>query len=341
VTVDAAGRLTEFLDPGMSSSEKVVLGYDLLLRLTSWRSRRGYTTKYGYVAATALLAADTLPQTQAGRAVTSFTPVQAQGLARSESELNTTVPTSAALVVVDGPRPASDVLDVARFRVNAFGAPTMILNPLGDSTNIAYGDARFPLLPTRVRFPNGRIVGMAYDNSSNLEWRADSTHSAGVAIDSFQYDLRWNRVSVATRPTGEFTIYEYDSQTGNLIKIIDAQGNETEVRWYTSGPQLGLVRAIDAPGPEPPDSFAYDTHGNLVLVRDGRGQLWHNDYDDYGNLNFMEDPTGLKTRINFSPLNLDTEAPRVCRRPGYLSGASSGLSALSRQYASSYSTGGI
>jgi len=35
------------------------------------------------------------------------------------------------------------------------------------------------------------------------------------------------------------------------------------------------------------------------------------------------------------------ESQRVYRRPGYLSGASSGLSALSRQYASSYSTGGI
>src|SRR5690606_9250056 len=46
------------------------------------------------------------------------------------------------------------------------------------------------------------------------------------------------------------------------------------------------------------------------------------------------DPTGWR-------VGGESESPRVYRRPGYLSGASSGLSALSRQYASSYSTGGI
>jgi RHS repeat-associated protein len=298
------GLLTRLRDPGRPVGQEVRFSYSGT-RMISWRSPGGATTKYVYFGASNLLARDTLPQTQAGRAVNQYIAVQSRGLATAPSS-NASVPADSAFARVIGPR--TDVAQRTTFWVNRHGAPTRIVDAVGGVTEIAYDTALHPLLARRIRYPNARVVGVGYDAQTNVLWVADSTHSAGVATTTYEYDLAWNEVSKITTPNGTQTAFNYNATNGRRTWMRDALGNQTDYRYYESGPALGLVRAIVDPGAVVPDSFEYNGLGNLARRLSQRHTpavpvVWEYGYNDTTQLTLVRQPDALETRNTYSPRN--------------------------------------
>src|SRR5207245_2671987 len=81
--------------------------------------------------------------------------------------------TASAATVFDGPR--TDVGDTTRFWLDRFGAPRRIRNALGFETILTHGDARWPGLVTKIRYPGGRVVTDTFDTHGNVLSVTDSS----------------------------------------------------------------------------------------------------------------------------------------------------------------------
>lgn len=58
---------------------------------------------------------------------------------------------------------------------------------------------------TRVRYPNGQVIGAEYDSRGNpLKVTDSSSVSATYATTSYVWDPKWDEVTRITRPEGDF-----------------------------------------------------------------------------------------------------------------------------------------
>jgi RHS repeat-associated protein len=319
---DLAGRLDKITDPasrvldltvtgGLLMSAKdpggtitVDFGYDGDRKMTSRKSRRGFTTVYEYAKSHRVTKA-TIP---VGRdlsdntvAVTQFQPWDEKGLVTAATT-QIAVDTAQAFTRILGPR--LNVNDDASFWVDRWGAPTRIVNAIGVNTRIVRGQATTPALVTQVTYPNNRIVKMSWDTLANLTSVRDSTSHLGADGQptkgtSYTYGSSANPYSptIVTDGLGRITRYSYMG-LGLTDSTIDQRGHRTKFLYDSTTALKGVVKQVieravqtwrqsdstDVPNMDLVYRFAYDAKGNAKVdtaanktvtsyVRDNAGRV--------------------------------------------------------------------
>jgi RHS repeat-associated protein len=85
---------------------------------------------------------------------------------------------------------------------------------------------------------------------------------------SYAYDSKFNKLTSATDELGRKTLYDLDSNTGNVLKT-------TRV--------VGLLDTISGETNDVITSYTYTSSGQLDIITDALGRLTDYDYDVYGN----------------------------------------------------------
>ena len=182
----------------------------------------------------------------------------------------------------------------------------------GQETTLAYEDARFPLLLTRVEDPMGRaVVRHGFDASGRLVMQCgpDGDPKTGTGCTKFTWDPgatvqtvmnprgyridlhldAWGRVVKERRWLAGQTAYldrgrTFDPATGMLLTETDPDGKTTR---YTYDDWRHLATQTDPGGAI--WSFAHDDAGRLVQQQDPLGNAWHYGYVN-GRLRHIKDP---------------------------------------------------
>lgn len=159
---------------------------------------------------------------------------------------------------------------------DSYGNISSTTDALGNDINYSY-DGKGKL--TSVTDEIGAYMNMTYDSKGNV---VSATNGAGVAVQ-FTYDDDGNCLSKTlsrTTDSGVQTItehYEYDA-AGNLIKIIDSDGNITATEYNSIGK---IASATDEKGRK--TAYDYDDFGNLIKITYSDGTTEAFTYDREGN----------------------------------------------------------
>ncbi|MEO8134796.1 MAG: RHS repeat-associated core domain-containing protein, partial [Betaproteobacteria bacterium] len=172
----------------------------------------------------------------------------------------TTTTLPAVIDGIGGPATRAQV----RKTLNALGAPTATIDPLGRSTAYTY-DANGR--PVKVTYPDGTFATQTFDV---LGHRTGVTNEEGQTTN-YAYDGLGRLVSVSGH-AGDAT-FAYD-EAGNLVTQTDALGRITRIRYDA------LNRPVERqyPGGEA-ESYVYDAVGNLVAMTDPNGKTTTFVYD--------------------------------------------------------------
>jgi RHS repeat-associated protein len=182
----------------------------------------------------------------------------------------------------DGPRPGV-VGDTTNFWLDRFGAPTRIVNAVGQETRVTRGDPRFPGLATETRGPGPRYftTWATYDDRGNLRasTQVGPYNVAGVdATTTYAWDPKWDEVVRVTLPEGEVTTFGIDATTGNRSWQEDGRGitSHVDFAYYTDASRYGLLKSVTIPGRSAAETasaattYDYDASANLRLVTGAR-----------------------------------------------------------------------
>lgn len=138
----------------------------------------------------------------------------------------------------------------------------------------------------------GNITRKEFDEWENL---TRVVYPDGSEV-SFEYDLRFNKVSRITDLLGNVAEHEYDDQ-GNLFRKTEAVGTDAErVTTFTYdeyGQLLTATIEADANTNAAATIFTYDDNGNLASITDPEGNRTEFlSYNNMGKLLEMKDPRG-------------------------------------------------
>jgi RHS repeat-associated protein len=255
---NTSGRVMSIRDP---DNNTVSFAYETgTNRVISRTDRRSKITTYTYDAGKRM-AAFRVPVWAADVVMTS---AQSRGLA----SFGAAQPPDSAYAMIDGPR--TDVTDVTKFWVNAYGAPTRIRNAVLRETQLTY-DATWPALVVKVRAPN-LFVTQAWYNARAL---LDSTKALNPLGDgrnsktTYTWHATWAMPTNVTSPAGVITNFGYDATTGNrLWQELGSSAHRVNFAYNSSG----QVIAVTQPG-LPPESLFYDAIGNLHRTKSSLGLL--------------------------------------------------------------------
>lgn len=321
VTVAATGRLTAITDPD-TALVPTQFGYDAAGRMTSRTSRRGFVTTFAYANGfrlTRVIVPGTLP---AGD-TTVFQPWDEQGLAGQAA-----VDTALASTTILGPR--AGVADDARFGIDRWGAPTRIVNPLGQTTTLLRGDGANPALVTRLILPDGRIQSMSYNSRGNLTQTRDSslhlTNGLPTSVTTWSYasPTTPDAPDAVTDPEGVVTRYSYNAW--GLIDLATApNGHQTQFTYKQRGggklgggadSLYGLLQAVTELGVPAWDSatatrtvgdlatrFGFNALGNVVADTSPMGRVRGYTRDAWQRVTTVVDAGGYRTDFTYDPLN--------------------------------------
>ena len=335
------GQLTSLVDPDLYSTS---FGYDAAGRMTSRTTRRGFATKFVYAKSLRVTQVKVpLNPSVADTATTSFTPWDERGLAFG-SGFQTAVDTATAYTKIDEPR--TSVADTATFRVDRWGAPVKLVNPIGATTALVRGDAAVPALVTQVTLPDGRIQLMTWNARGNLTQTRDSTlqltNGQPTAV------TRWTYLSPNTQdapdsiidPEGLVARYTYNSW-GLVSDAIASNGHVTHMDFVTSGTLTGLVQAVteqlvpawDTLSKTEPNqnlrvAFAFNALGNVVSDTSPAGRAKTYTRDGLQRVTNVYDPAGHRVEMVYDPLN------RLLQSIQHVEGIDSGFAAplVTRQH---------
>ncbi len=279
-----SGRITSIVDPDSTDANgsSVAFSYstNVTNRIVTRTDHFGVVTTFAY---------DTLKKVSSASLAMGAGKTIAWHLRNSDSLTfaGHAVKPESAYVQLDGPRLG---VTVTRFSVDKFDEPTQVVNALGFVTTLTRGDARWPALVTRLRYPNGHTIGATYDTRGNLASSTDSSHVQGstFAKTTFQWDLHWDFLTQRTQPMGETWLANYDSVTGNRLYEQVGALPDTSRRihyGYYTATTPGLLAFVQTPLATGRDSVVYDaTLGNELktrtplgfwsrYVRDGLGRI--------------------------------------------------------------------
>jgi len=262
-----SGRITSIVDPDSTdatgSSAAFTYSTTLTNRIVTRTDHLGVVTTFAY---------DTLKKVASASLAMGAGKTIAWHLRNSDSLTYAAhaVKPESAYVQVDGPRLG---VTVTRFSVDRFGEPTQVVNALGFVTTLARGDARWPALVTRLRYPNGHTIGATYDTRGNLASSTDSSHVQGstFAKTTYLWDLHWDFLTQRTQPMGETWLAKYDSVSGNRLYEQVGALPDTSRRihyGYYATTTPGLLAFVRTPLASGADSVVYDaTLGNELKTR--------------------------------------------------------------------------
>jgi RHS repeat-associated protein len=252
----------------------VGFGYDAnvaLNRVISRTNERGYATTFAFDSG-GVLKQVSVPLDATTNAVTAFVPAETRGLAGTAA-----LPSELATTRLDGPR--TDVGDTTSFWLDRFGAPRRTRNALGDETVLTRSNSTYSALVTRLRQPNGQILGATYDARGNLATSTDTTGydpaRALYPTTRYTWDQKWDVVTRVINPENDSDSASFDAATGNLLWRRDGRGDSTKTNftyWPIGDPYGGQLKTVISPAGSL-DSLFYDaTLGNLQRVREPQGR---------------------------------------------------------------------
>lgn len=323
VTV-VGNRLTSMLDPDTNIATG--FGYDGPGRMVSRTTRRGYTTRYAYAHGLRLTSdsvrIDTAGATTPVFAITSFQPWDEKGLATGPTG-QVAIDTASVYTMIDGPR--TNAFDIGKFWVDRWGSPTRMINPLGATNTILRGNSTVPALPTRLTYPDGRIITLTWDALGNLTQLRDSTShlsSAGLPtrVARFTYNSDSTRFSpdslIDSAETGALVTRLVYNRWGLLRDVTAPNGHKTHFDFLTALTDSGLVRAVTELAVPAWDTvsrtnlvqdrrraFGFNTLGNVVSDTSPMGHLMTYTRDAFQRVTHVIDPLGHDLERVYDALN--------------------------------------
>jgi RHS repeat-associated protein len=244
------GQVSQVLNVDGSS---VHFGYDATwpTKITSRMNELGKVVTFGYDDGDKI-AQVSRAMDSAAAIVTAYSNAAVLGLRGGAA-----ADTAQVYTLVNGPRTDTTT---TKFWLDRFGSPRRIENALGQYTTLTRGDGRWPSLVTRLTAINGLVTTAGYDDHGNpvadTVWNPLGTGQN--AVSTYQWDRKWDFVTLATTPTGQQTQMAYDGVTGNSLYSIF--GGDTTAFAYTSSGLLQTVTTSD----RAQDSYTYDALGNLA-----------------------------------------------------------------------------
>ena len=179
------------------------------------------------------------------------------------------------------------------FWLNSLGAPTQVVNTLGQTTTITYGDSRFPGLATQVVRPGGLTSQASY----NARGLVDSTKLLNPlgdgrnAVTRYSWNPVWNMATGTHAPGGASDSIAYDSLTGNRLWQQDGRGSISRVNFGYDA--LNRLISIQPPGnaADKLQRIAYDAIlGNIASVTTPLGFVSHSYQDAIGRDTLTDSP---------------------------------------------------
>jgi len=271
------GVLTQLVDPNFKT---VSFGYDSAQRLISRTNRRLASTHFFYGHNFHITGFSVPLRSQTDTATTTFGPWDEMGLALGQAggTLTPADPNSVR-TLLDGPRDPADVKDTTAFYVNRFGAPTKIVNALGEQTLITRADTNFPALPTQQIAANGFVITARYDARGNIDTlrAVNPLGDNRDAITHYHWNQTWDFADSLISPMGVVTTMGYDPTNGN--RQWQQVGPDAARRiTFHYGNTFSLLSSSVLPL-TPADSMAYDSQGNLARARTPK-LFWTSHYRD-------------------------------------------------------------
>ena len=196
-------------------------------------------------------------------------------------------------------------LNETLYVMNGNGSPLEIREPLGRTTRMEW--ATDDIFKTRETDPLLRVTTYGYDLRGNLTSERIATPDLGVVETRYEYDTRFNKLTLKTDAEGRATRYDIDPDRGDLVRLTDAVGNKTEYRYDTRG---RLTEVIDPRGHSTPHSD-HDSFGNARQIEDPLGNRTEREYDLRGRLVGQTDTFGREMTTTFDGLDQPVEVTRV------------------------------
>ena len=242
----ASGDVQRITDP---DSSVITLGYDPARshRVITRTDALGKLVTFAFDAGSKVSAVTESMDAPTPAIITHYTASESRGLPGS-----TAVDTAQDYTLVNGPRTDTTI---TRFWLDRFGAPRKIVNAIGQVATLTRGDARWPALVTRMVAPNGLVSTAGYDAFGHVV--ADTLFNplgdGQNAVSSYAWDLKYDRATRITTPTGQVTTHQYNGATGNRLWS-EFGGDTTRFAYNMSTGLLSEVSTSDGAA----DFYTYD-----------------------------------------------------------------------------------
>lgn len=294
-----AGQLNVLKSITSPGGKKTTFGHDAKGNLTSVTDPMGHTTRYTYnpdgTQASAADARQENPLAEPGQYVTTFGYDPAKG---ADTGYPTTITPPAGIAPTD-------------FVYDARGNVTSTTQAGGNDTLTTTADYDAFGRPTRIEAPGAqggrRATEIGYDLNDNVI----TTTAPNKAVTKLEY-LADDQLKTATLPSNGGTGLRVETSTydvmGRLATVTTPEGNLTPepddhvIRYDYD--HLGQVTQVERPlagpnGETATTSYAYDNVGNVIEVRDPRGNTSRMVYDLNGQQTAAIDAAGFSTRTRY------------------------------------------
>lgn len=306
---DSAGKLTQVFD---NSGRDIGFAYDSTGNLISCRDTMGRETTYEYDSSSRLEKIF-LPENPTSQIVTNAYDSLGRVETQTDGESNqwTYYFAGSRSEEVDPLTNAS----IAYY--NKHGQPTLMVDQLGNETIREYDSLK---RETKRTLPEGNSFEMTYDGNSNLLTLTKiAKPGSGLSdiVNTFTYDLDWNKVETAEDGEGNVTTNTYDSLTGDLLNIQRPTiGGITPQVSFTYNSRGQMATMTDETGIVTKWNYDTDTEVLLSVVRDFGTSPHLNlttafEYDKVGNVVAVTDPRGNRGEQTFDASRhvVETMAP--------------------------------
>jgi RHS repeat-associated protein len=165
--------------------------------------------------------------------------------------------------------------------------------------------------------PRGTTTAYSYDANGNLlEKSTPLTETGEEAVTAYSYEAAPGEVTKVVDPNGNATELGYDSH-GNRTSLTDADGRATTFEYDLDGERTGTVSpAGNVTGGDPAAHrtlYSFDAAGELTAETDPLGHKTEYGYDGNGNQTSVTDALGHATHRFFDG---DDELVQVTRADG-------------------------
>ncbi len=190
---------------------------------------------------------------------------------------------------------------VTRYKLNLNGSPVRIEEPKGVVTTMVW--AADDIFKTQETDAKLRVTDFVYDPNANLI--RETVHAGGDigdVVTEFEYHPVFNKMTrkrVHNDGGVQETVFLINDANGNLEKVTDAEGNETEYTYATNGD----LELVSGPRPGQRAGFTYDAFGNPFETTDGEDNVTTTVYDDRSRLESSNDTVGRSLAQDFDELD--------------------------------------
>jgi RHS repeat-associated protein len=240
---------------------------------------------------------------------------------------------------IDGPR--SGLGDAVDVWLDRFGAPRRVVDLGLNKTTSIYREAggSLPAQVTRVDYPTGRRVTMAYNGRGNLTLSRDVIPAMSGGVPALPTRVRAWVYGSSLAPDGPTEVHDSINQSARVTRytytrpapsvapevvvldnVVDPRGHQTKFGYQTAPLWLlGMVQSVtemqvdtwqDNVGEDITDtkldqvqSFTYDDNGNLRSSTSPINAKTVYTADGAGRITEVFDPIGSYTKYEYDPMN--------------------------------------